>query len=136
MMLSMGEPVRPADHDLDLPAFARRPAGFATGPGHVVVYGNPAFRAMFGEGAIGLPARETMLDLPAEAFALLDAVLADGRPLARWVERPDGTWRLTAVPRRDVETGEVYGIAFHLRARADLPIVNRPRRANGDDAPG
>lgn len=132
-MPSMGESVRPADHDLDLPAFARRPAGFATGPGHVVVYGNPAFRAMFGEGAIGLPARETMVDLPGEAFALFDAVLADGRPLARWVDRLDGTWRLTAVPRRDVETGDVYGIAFHLRARADLPIVNGPRPAVRED---
>lgn len=123
MMPAMGEPFLPVDgRDPDLPAFARRPAGFASGPGHVVVYGNPAFRAMFGEGAVGLPARETMLDLPAEAFALLDAVLADGRPLARWVERPDETWRLTAVPRRDPETGDVYGVAFHLRARSDLPI--------------
>ena len=83
----------------------------------------PAFRSMFGAAAIGLPARETMLDLPSDAFALLDAVFADGRPLARWVERPDGTWRLTAVPRRDPESGEVYGVAFHLRARSDLPIV-------------
>jgi hypothetical protein len=123
MMAAMGEPFLPVgDPEPDLPAFERRPAGFANGPGHLVVYGNPAFRAMFGDGAVGLPARETMLDLPGEAFALLDAVLADGRPLARWVERTDETWRLTAVPRRDPETGDVYGVAFHLRARSDLPI--------------
>lgn len=113
----------PVAVDPHLPAFERRPAGFASGPGHIVVYGNPAFRTMFGNAAVGLPARESMLDLPATAFALLDAVLSDGRPLARWVERPDGTWRLTAVPRRDPETGDVYGVAFHLRARSDLPIL-------------
>ncbi len=119
----MGQPFLPVDSEPDLPAFQRRPAGFANGPGHIVVYGNPAFLTMFGTAAVGLPARETMLDLPAEAFALLDAVLSDGRPLARWVDRLDGTWRLTAVPRRDPETGDVYGVAFHLRARSDLPIV-------------
>lgn len=124
MISPMAEPLRAADDRADLPSFARRPAGFANGPGHLVVYGNPAFRTMFGADAVGLPARETMLGLPAEAFALLDTVYADGRPLARWVERPDGTWRLTAVPRRDPETGEVYGVAFHLRARADLPILS------------
>jgi hypothetical protein len=123
MMAEMGEPFLRVDSEPDLPAFERRPAGFANGPGHIVVYGNPAFRTMFGNAAVGLPARETMLDLPAEAFALLDAVFSDGRPLARWVDRPDGTWRLTAVPRRDPETGDVYGVAFHLRARSDLPIV-------------
>lgn len=124
-MPEMGEPLRPVERDPDLPAFERRPAGFASGPGHVVVYGNPAFRMMFGDAAVGLPARETMLDLSAEAFSLLDAVLADGRPLARWVERPDETWRLTAVPRRDPETGDVCGVAFHLRARSDLPILGQ-----------
>jgi hypothetical protein len=105
------------------PGPSRRPAGIAMGAGHVVVYGNPAFRSMFGSGAVGLPARESMLGLPPAAFGLLDTVLSEGRPLARWVERADGTWRLTAVPRRDPETGAVYGLAFHLRARSDLPVV-------------
>jgi hypothetical protein len=27
------------------------------------------------------------------------------------------------VPRRDPENGEVYGVAFHLRAGSDLPVV-------------
>ena len=102
---------------------SRRPAGIATGQGHVVVYGNPAFRTMFGSAAIGLPARESMLGLPPTAFGLLDAVLSEGRPLARWIDRDDGPWRLTAIPRRDPENGEVYGVAFHLRARSDLPVV-------------
>jgi hypothetical protein len=102
---------------------SRRPAGIATGQGHVVVYGNAAFQAMFGAGAIGLPARESLLGLPPAAFGLLDAVLAEGRPLARWIERDDGRWRLTAIPRRDPDNGAVYGLAFHLRAGADLPVV-------------
>jgi len=101
---------------------ATRPAAMCSGPGHVVVYGNPAFLAEFGEGAIGLPARESMLGLRADAFGLLDAVLREGRPLARWVTRDDEEWRLTAVPRRDPGTDEIHGVAFHLRARSDLPI--------------
>jgi len=102
---------------------ATRPAGMCSGPGHIVVYGNPAFLAEFGDGAVGLPARESMLGLPPDAFWLLDAVLRDGRPLARWVTRDDEEWRLTAVPRRDPGTDEVHGVAFHLRARSDLPIL-------------
>jgi hypothetical protein len=102
---------------------SRRPAGIAHGPGHLVVYGNAAFRAAFGADAVGVPARESMVDLPGAAFELLDLVYREGRPLARWIERPDGAWRLTAVPRRDPGDGEVFGLAFHLRARRDLPVV-------------
>ena len=100
-----------------------RPAGLCAGPGHVVVYGNPAFVAAFGASSVGLPAREGMLGLPGEAFALLDAVLREGRPLALWVTRDGEDWRLTAMPRFDPETQEAYGVAFHLRARSDLPVV-------------
>ncbi len=119
----MAEPLSSDDPGPDLPSFARRPAGFASGPGHVVVYGNLAFRTMFDDAVVGLPARETLVDLPAEAFDLLDAVYREARPLARWVGRADGDWRLTAIPRRDPETGVVYGVAFHLRARGDLPVL-------------
>ncbi|HEY7131292.1 MAG TPA: hypothetical protein VH440_03520 [Candidatus Limnocylindrales bacterium] len=100
-----------------------RPAGIAHGPGHLVVYGNPAFREMFGDRAIGMPARETMLDLPHEAFDLLDAVLREGRPLARWIRRDGHDWRLTVVPRRETDSDEVHGVAFHLRERNDVPIL-------------
>jgi PAS domain-containing protein len=93
------------------------------GPGHVVVYGNPAFRAIFGEAAVGLPARESMLDLPADAFALFDAVLETGRPLARWIRRDGREWRLTAIPRREPGSDDVFGVAFHLRERDDLPVL-------------
>jgi PAS domain-containing protein len=123
MIRPMGELLPFPEADRDLPASERRPAGLASGPGHVVVYGNTAFRTMFGEAAVGLPARETMLDLPHEAFTLLDAVLSEGRPLARWVRRPDGDWRLIAIPRRDPGTAEIHGVAFHLRARSDVPVV-------------
>jgi hypothetical protein len=88
------------------------------GPGHIVVYGNPAFIAAFGERAVGMPARESLLDLPAGAFALLDAVLELGRPLARWIRYGGEDWRMTVVPRVD-PSGEVYGVSFHLRARSD-----------------
>ena len=102
---------------------SHRPAGLCVGAGHLVVHGNPAFVAEYGARSIGLPAREVMLSLPAEGFALLDAVLADGRPLARWIHLDDEDWRLTALPRLDPETKEPYGVAFHLRARSDVPVV-------------
>ncbi len=100
-----------------------RPAGVTHGAGHLVEYGNPAFRSMFGDRAVGMPARESMIDLPGEAFALLDAVYREGRPLARWIRHDGDEWRLTAVPRRDVDSDDVYGIAFHLRRRDDLPVL-------------
>jgi hypothetical protein len=88
----------------------------------MVVYGNPALRAAFGDVSVGLPAREGILGLPTEAFTLLDAVYMGGRPLARWIERDDEQWRMTAAPRVDPETGQVYGVSFHLRERSDLPV--------------
>lgn len=106
-----------------------RPAGLCAGAGHVVIYGNPAFVAQFGARCIGMPAREVMLDLPESAFDLLDRVLQGGRPLARWVERSGRDWRLTATPRRDPEDGQIFGVAFHLRARDDLPVVDPTDRA-------
>ncbi len=90
------------------------------------MYGNPAFLARFGERCLGMPAREVMVDLPEGAFTLLDAVLEDGRPLARWITVGTEDWRMTAVPRTDPETRTVYGVAFHLRARSDLPITGDP----------
>jgi hypothetical protein len=100
-----------------------RPAGLCSGPGHIVVYGNAAFVAAFGRQSVGLPAREGMLGLPAEAFELLDAVLRERRPLARWITRDGREWRLTAMPRFEFESTEPYGVAFHLRARSDLPVL-------------
>jgi hypothetical protein len=107
----------------DATAVPMRPAGFCVGPGHMVVYGNAAFVADFGDRCVGLPAREGMLGLPADAFAVLDAVFASGRPLARWIRRDEEDWRLTAAPRVDPETSETIGVAFHLRARSDTPIL-------------
>ena len=103
-----------------------RPAAFCFGPGHMVVHGNPAFHASFGASAIGLPARETLVDLPSAAFDVMDQVFADGRPLATWLPGPDDDWRLTVAPRRDPETSETYGVTFHLRARSDVPILASP----------
>ena len=86
-------------------------------------YGNPAFLAAFGAQCVGLPAREGLLDLPPDAFVLLDVVLARGRPFSRWIRLGKDEWRMTAVPRVDPGTQEVYGVAFHLRARTDLPVL-------------
>ena len=115
--------------DVDPPAarsrMAGRPAAFCYGAGHVVMHGNPAFIETFGPGAVGLPAREVLVDVPAAAFELLDAVLAGGKPLATGLHRDDEDWRLTVAPRIDPETREIYGVTFHLRARSDVPIVAR-----------
>lgn len=94
------------------------------GPGHIVVYGNPAFVAVFGRQAVGVPARESLIDLPSSAFAALDAVLARGRPAARWIRFGAEDWRMTVTPRVDPATGEVYGVAFHLRPRSDKSSVS------------
>jgi hypothetical protein len=96
----------------------------------MVVHGNPGLRAAFGDVSIGLPAREGILGLPPEAFALLDAVYARGTPLARWIRRDDEDWRMTAAPRRDPDSGEVYGVAFHLRERSDLPVLRDEVRSD------
>ena len=99
------------------------PAALLHGAGHFLVYGNPPFRALFGVGCFGLPAAEALLDLPRAAFELMDLVYREGRPLARWITLRDATWRLTVAERRDIGTGEVYGIALHLvpRERGDVP---------------
>ena len=103
---------------------ATNPAGICHGPGLMVVHGNPAFKRIFGEGSVGLPAREGMLGLSRTGFTLLDAVIRQGRPLARWVRLAGETWRMTAAPRIDPGTGEVYGVAFHLRPRdPELPVA-------------
>ncbi len=95
------------------------PAGMCVGAGHLVVYGNPAFMAAFGEASLGLPAREVMLDLSRDGFAVMDVVLARGRAAARWVRRGDEDWRLTVAPRIDPGTSEVYGVRFHLQPRGN-----------------
>ena len=99
---------------------AQHPAALLHGAGHIVVHGNPPFRALFGSGCLGLPAAEALLDLPRAAFDLMDLVYRDGRPLARWITVRGAPWRLTIAERRDIGTGEVYGIALHLVPQEDL----------------
>ena len=91
------------------------PAAFHYGPGHMIVHGNPAFLEAFGAGAIGQPAREALLDLPPKAFELMDLVYSTGKPGACAVTTASGPRRLVVAPRRDPETGEVYGVTTHLR---------------------
>ena len=97
----------------------RRPAAMCLGPGHVVVYGEPGFRAAFGAGVSGFrPVRDSWTSRAA-GLAVLDAVLDRGRPLARWIRWRGGDWRLTVAPRLDVETNQAYGVSMHLRDRGD-----------------
>ncbi len=66
--------------------------------------------------------------LPAAAFELLDLAYREGRSLAGWI-RVDGVERrLVAAVRRDVETGEVYGLAIHLVTRGGVPSSRRGAR--------
>jgi hypothetical protein len=109
------------DHAASAGAAGSRPAGATQHPaamlygtGHIVVYGNPPFQALFGAPILGLPAAEALLDLPRAAFELMDLVYREGRPLARWINMDGARWRLTVAERRDIGTGEVYGIAMHL----------------------
>ncbi len=92
----------------------RRPVALAHGPGHVIVHGNPPFLAEFGRESVGLPAVEALLDLPAAAFELMDLVYREGRPLATRLRVRGMARRLTVVPKFDIETGEVYGVAMRL----------------------
>jgi hypothetical protein len=91
------------------------PAAFFLGPAHVIVHGNRPFVEMFGARSIGQPAREALVDLPAEAFQLMDLVYRSGRSFARQITTRNGTRRLVVAARRDPETGETYGVATHLR---------------------
>lgn len=98
---------------------ARRPSGhpaaFHDGAAHIIRWANPPFEQLFGSGCVGLPAREAMTGLGRGGFELMDRVLHEGRPLARSVATPAGERRFVVVPRRDVETGETYGVTTHLR---------------------
>ena len=98
-----------------------KPAGFCHGAGLMVVHGNAAFKSIFGADSVGLPAREGMMGLSRTGFTLMDAVIRQGRPLSRWVRLSGETWRMTAAPRIDPESGEVYGVAFHLSPRDPQP---------------
>lgn len=116
---SGGTPNADAGGAADAPTgfVAQRPAALLYGAGHIVVHGNPPFRALFGAGCLGLPAAEALIDLPRAAFDLMHLVYREGRPLACWITVRGATWRLTIAERRDLGTGEVYGIAIHLVPR-------------------
>ena len=70
-------------------------------------------------GGLIRPAREAMIGLPAKAFELMDLVYSTGKPGACRVTTSDGEKRLVVAPRRDPETGEIYGVTTHLRPVAD-----------------
>jgi carotenoid cleavage dioxygenase-like enzyme len=90
------------------------------------MHANEAMRATFGE-CLGLPAREALTRLGQDSFAVMDAVLHRGRPLARWILVDDDEWRLTVAPRIDPETLETYGVTVYLREKSDQPVSARVR---------
>ncbi len=98
------------------PPRAAQPAALLYGPGHRIVHANAAFVAEFGPIPIGVPAAEALIDLPPIVLRVVERVIAEGRPLACWVEVAGRRRRLTVAPRADVETGEVYGVALGLGA--------------------
>ena len=104
----------PRDQDARAAA-AGHPAAFHEGAAHVIRWANQPFLDLFGAGCLGLPAREAMTGLGRAGFELMDRVLREGRPLARRVATESGELRLVVVPRRDIETGETYGVTTHLR---------------------
>ena len=97
------------------PAPAPSPAAFHYGPGHMIMHGNAVFVATFGRGVVGQPAREAMVGLPSKAFELMDLVYSTGKPGACRVTTTTGEKRLIVAPRREPETGEVYGVTTHLK---------------------
>lgn len=97
------------------PTTSPAPAAFHFGAGHLIMQGNPAFIQAFGAEAVGQPAREALIGLPPKAFELMDLVFATGKPGACRVATTGGPRRLVVAPRRDPETGEVYGVTTHLR---------------------
>ena len=99
------------------------------GPGHVVVHGNPAFLAEFGEDTIGLPASEALLSLPGVAFDVVQRVYVRGTPLACWIDVSGERRRLTAAPRRDPETNDVDGVGS-VRAREIREGLRRLQEQN------
>jgi hypothetical protein len=106
------------------------PAAFFLGPAHVIVHGNRPFVERFGATCLGQPAREALVDLPPEAFQLMDLVYRSGRSFARQITMRDGRRRFVVAARRDPETGETYGVATHLRPYepADRQAVSSSRR--------
>jgi hypothetical protein len=49
----------------------------------------------------------------------MDLVYSTGKAGACRVTTSDGEKRLVVAPRRDPETGEMYGVTTHLRPAAD-----------------
>ena len=101
------------------PATEPAPAAFHYGAGHMIMHGNDAFVVMFGRGVVGQPAREAMVGLPSKAFDLMDLVYSTGKPGACRLTTAAGERRLVVAPRRDPETGEIYGVTTHLRPVGD-----------------
>ncbi|HEX5240773.1 MAG TPA: hypothetical protein VFW20_07240 [Candidatus Limnocylindrales bacterium] len=95
-------------------ASGTQPVALLYGPGHLIVHGNPPFLAEFGESAVGLPASEVLISLPGIAFDVIQRVYVRGTPLACWIEVSGERRRLTAAPRRDPETKDVYGVAIRI----------------------
>ena len=101
-----------------------RPAGLCTGAGsHARLrQPRPEGRLRVRRDRPARPRRDRRATVRRRSTCSMPCTVA-ARPLACWITRDGEDWRLTAAPRKDPETGEVYGVAFHLRERSDLPVV-------------
>ncbi len=119
-----------------LDAFDATPVAVAVtrGPGHVVEYLNPAYREVFGNIPIGVPARQAFPELePQGFFALMDEVLDTGRdyradevPVSYVLDGEDQV-RYFDVSYSAIgsEAGEPYGV---LTVAADVTAQAQARR--------
>ena len=88
-------------HQRLLDAFGAAPAAIAVtrGPSHIVEYHNPAYRALFGDLPVEVPAQEAMPELPVEFFSLMDQVLASGEVYRTTAAPVSMTWPGEQCPR-------------------------------------
>jgi hypothetical protein len=93
---------------------AQQPVALLYGPGLRIVHVNAAFVAEFGAVPIGVPASEALVDFPTRVLEVVERSMSSGRPLATRVTIGGRPRRLTVAPRRDPETGEIYGVAIRL----------------------
>jgi GAF domain-containing protein len=84
-----------------LDAFTAAPAAIAVtrGPSHIVEYHNQAYRALFGDLPLEVPAQEVMPELPGEFFFLMDQVLASGEMYRTTEASVSMTWPGEQCPR-------------------------------------
>ena len=108
------EPADPSRPTAGAPS--ARAAAFHYGPGHMIVHGNPAFIEAFGPTpSVSRLARRCSACRRRRSSSWISSTRRASPVPAR--SRRTGARRLVVAPRRDPETGEIYGVTTHLRGR-------------------